>query len=205
LLYIFFISSLKGEKISPVLVNDSYVSLLVHLKRPPSILHTYSSDQDDETYDTRMPGTPLIGRANAWLFQLAGHKFEDDYIKLFKILRRYNLAPRRFFEHHILNLIYPLQIASKCLGHVQVLSNDKWVEENREIVDRFLNDRWPQYPFETKYEMMKLLSKHIITIDDLIIDEQVDRILAQCSLNTLIACTSKSVIAHVVLVETDFS
>jgi hypothetical protein len=80
LLLIFCISSLKGEKISPVLINGSNVNLLVELKRPPVILHTYSHNLEDGKYDTRMPGTPLIGRANAWLFQLTGNKVADDYI-----------------------------------------------------------------------------------------------------------------------------
>jgi hypothetical protein len=189
---------LKGEKISPVLINGSNVNLLVELKRPPVILHTYSHNLEDGKYDIRMPGTPLIGRANAWLFQLTGNKVADDYIKLFQILRPYDLSPQRFFEYHILHLIYPLQAARESLRHVQVLSNDKWVKDNRERVDYFLKYRWPQYPFETKFEMMKLLSKHVITINDLIIDEQLDKILAQCSLHTFIACTGKSIIFNFV-------
>ncbi|CAF1163510.1 unnamed protein product [Rotaria sordida] len=184
---------LKGEKISPVLINDSIVGLLVEVKQPPLILHSYSNPLSSEVYDTHMPGTPLIGHANAWLFRLAGQKFADDYIKLFQFLRRFNLTPRRFFEHHILHMIKSLRNAREYLRHVQLLSNEQWIKENCEIVSRFLDYRWPQYPFETKYEIMKLLSKHIITIHDLIIDEQLDKILAQCSLNTFIACTDKIV------------
>jgi hypothetical protein len=161
------------------------------LKRAPIILHTYDNDRIDDPIETRLPGTPLIGRANAWLFQLSNNRIADDYKDLFRILRHYNLSLQRFFEHHIIRLIYPLKAARENLRHVQVLSNDRWVKENRDRVDHFLNDRWPQYPFETKFEMMKLLSKHIITINDLIIDEQLDRILAQCSLNTFIACSGK--------------
>ena len=33
--------------------------------------------------------------------------------------------------------------------------------------------------------------KLVITVHDLIIDEEVDKILARCSINTLIACTGK--------------
>ncbi|CAF4723521.1 unnamed protein product [Rotaria sp. Silwood1] len=185
--------ALKGEKISPVLINDSIVGLLIEVKQPPLILHSYSNPLSSEVYDTRMPGTPLIGHANAWLFRLAGQKLADDYIKLFQLLRRYNLTPRRFFEQHILRMIQSLRSAREYLRHVQLLSNEQWINENREIVSRFLDYRWPQYPFETKYEIMKLLSKHIITIHDLIIDEQLDKILAKCSLNTFIACTDKIV------------
>jgi hypothetical protein len=191
LLSIFCIFRLKGEKISPVLINDSQVGLLVELKRPPVILHT-SHNLVDATTETRLPGTPLIGRANAWLFHLTNNnKVANDYINLFQILRRYNLSPPRFFEHHILRSIYSFKAARENLRHVQVLSNDRWVKENRERVDHFLNYRWPKYPFETKFEMMKLLSKHIITINDLIIDEQLHEILARCSSNTFIACSSK--------------
>ncbi len=192
MIHIFRISSLKGEKISLVLINDFKVGLLIQLKRSPCILHTYSTDENGEKYDTRMPGTPLIGRANAWLFQLTGQKFGNDCIRLFQILRRYNLTPKQFFDCHILHSIKSLSAARAFLRHVQMLSNDEWVKRNREIVNHFLNIRWPQYPFETKFEIMKLLSKHIITIHDLIIDQQLDKILSLCSLNTFIACTGKS-------------
>ncbi len=182
------------------MINHSTVGLLVELKRPPVIFHTHSHDLDNAEYNTRLPGISPIGRANAWLFQLAGKKVEDDYTKLFQILRRYNLLSRQFFENHKLDLIYPLEAAKERLRHVQMLSNDEWVKENREIIDHFLNYRWPQYPFETKFEIMKLLSKHIITIHDLIIDEQLDKILARCSLNTFIACTGKSIIYNYVCI-----
>ncbi|UJR07128.1 hypothetical protein I4U23_011416 [Adineta vaga] len=184
-------SALKGEKISPILINDSSVSLLIELKRPPVIIHSYSNNQNDEKIDLRMPGTPLIGHANAWVFQLNSQKFTDDYSRLFHILRLHNLSSRRFIERNIWYLIYPIRTAREYLRHVQILSNNEWIKDNREIVNRFLNNRWPQYPFETKFELMKLLSKHIITIHDLIIDENLDKILAQCSLNTFIACVNK--------------
>jgi hypothetical protein len=161
------------------------------LKRAPIILHTSSNNLVDATTETRLPGTPLIGRANAWLFQLTTNRIADDYRNLFQILHRYNLSSQRFFKQYILRLIYPLDAARENLRHVEVLSNDQWVQENRDRVDHFLNNRWPLYPFETKFELMKLLSKHIITINDLIIDEQLDRILAQCSVNTFIACSGK--------------
>lgn len=141
-----------------------------------------------------MPGTPLIGRANAWLFQLVGNKVTDNYVKLFRILRRYNLSPERFVEHHILHLIHPIRVARESLRHVQIISNEQWVNENREKVNYFFNHRWPRYLFETKFEIMKLLSKHIITINDLIIDEELDAVLAQCSVHTIIACASKTII-----------
>jgi hypothetical protein len=79
---------LEGEKISPVVINDSHVGLLIELKQPPFILHTYSHNLVDAEYETSMPGTPLIGRTNAWLFQLAGKTIANDYINLFRILCR---------------------------------------------------------------------------------------------------------------------
>lgn len=167
------------------------MALLVQLKRPPVILHSYSNDLVDADQKTRLPGTPLIGRANAWLFQLTGQRATNDYRQLFQSLRLYNLTPKRFSEHYILSLVYPLQKARECLHHVRILSNDKWVADNQQMVDQFLKHRWSNYPFETKFEIMKLISKHIITVNDLVMDEQLDQILAQCSLGTLIACTDK--------------
>ena len=171
------------------MINDLNIGLLIQLKRPPIILHTFSHDLIDADSQTRMPGTPLIGRANAWLFQLNGRNITDDYMKLFRSLRCYNLTPKRFSEYHILRLVHPLQVARESLRHVRILSNDEWVRNNRQMVDQFFIHRWPRYPFETKFEIMKLLSKHIMTIHDLIMDDQIDQMLAQCSLDTLIACT----------------
>ena len=194
LTFIDAISSLKGEKISPVLINNSNVALLIQLKRPPVILHSYSNDLVDGDQKTRLPGTPLIGRANAWLFQLTGQQVTNNYVQLFQSLRCYNLTPRRFSEYHILRLIHPLEKAKECLHHVRVLSNNKWITDNQQLVDHFLAHRWLRYPFERKFEMMKLLSKHIITVNDLIMDEQLDQMLSQCSLSALIACTGNTII-----------
>jgi hypothetical protein len=65
------------------------------------------------------------------------------------------------------------------------------VKQNQDKVDDFFNRRWPSYPFETKFEIMKLISKHIITVNDLIVDEQAESILKLCTINTLIALTGK--------------
>jgi hypothetical protein len=72
-----------------------------------------------------------------------------------------------------------------------LISNEDWVKENQDKVDDFFNRRWPSYPFETKFEIMKLISKHIITVNDLIVDEQAENILKLCTTNTLIALTGK--------------
>jgi hypothetical protein len=190
------IFSLRAEKISPVLINNSYVALLIQIKQPPAILQKVSDENEYSGHETRMPGTPLIGHANAWLVQLSGKTINKDYINLFQILCNYNLTSHRFLHQPILSLIYPLHAARAYLRQVHVLSNNGWMTENRQLVNHFLEYRWPRYPFEIKFEIMKLLSKHIITIHDLIIDEQLDRILAQCSLNTVIACTGKFIILN---------
>jgi hypothetical protein len=64
-------------------------------------------------------------------------------------------------------------------------------KKNQVKVNDFLVRRWPSYPFETKFEIMKLISKHTITVYDLIVDEQAEHILKMCTINTLIALTGK--------------
>jgi hypothetical protein len=189
--------SVKGSKINPVLAKwnatDKDVFLLIEVKRPPIILKTQSISHMlfDHNDDTRLPGTALIGHANAWLFRLSSKNGPGQYIKLFTMLRRYNLTPNRFSEHNITYLISTLEAARRNLESIQLLSNEEWVKQNQSKVDDFLQRRWPSYPFETKFEIMKLISKHIITVHDLIVDEKAESILGQCSINTLIACTGK--------------
>ncbi len=184
----FLYFSLKGDKISPVLVGNGSIFLLIELKRPPIILQTVSSRLKKGPIETRLPGTPAIGHANGWIFKL-NYTNPNVYTQLFKILRRYNLSPKQFSGRNIIDLIHPVSAAKKCLKSVNVLSNDVWVRQNQDIVDNFRYHRWPAYPFETKFEIMKLVSKHIITFHDLIVDEKAENILEQCSVNTLVACT----------------
>ena len=185
--------SLKAKKITPVLINQNEVYLLIELRRPPIILETQdiSFMGYDTTNETRLPGTPLIGHANAWLFKLSSHNPSDDYQKLFNILHRYNLSHRKFSGFNIIHLIRTIEAARKNLESVQLISNDEWVKQNQDKVDDFFKRRWPSYPFETKFEIMKLISKHIITVNDLIVDEQAEDILKLCTINTLIALTGK--------------
>ncbi|CAF4541298.1 unnamed protein product, partial [Rotaria sp. Silwood2] len=186
---------LKARKITPVLINENEVFLLVEFKRPPIILEVRNKSNSlvDNFDENRLPGYGLIGHANAWLFKLSSQNLRNDYIKLFEILRRYNLSPREFSEFNIIQLIGTIQAARKNLESVLLISNDEWIKENQVKVDNFLNHRWPSYPFETKFEIMKLLSKHIITINDLIVDEKAEHILKKCTINTLIALTDKIV------------
>ncbi|CAF2105210.1 unnamed protein product [Rotaria magnacalcarata] len=186
---------LKSRKISPVLINQDEVFLLLELKRPPIILqaHTTSNMFGDESDEKRLPGWGLVGYANAWLFKLLLSNQHDEYLKLFETLRRYNLSPRQFSEDNIMHLIERTENARKNLESIPLISNDEWVKENQTKVDDFFNRRWPSYPFETKFEIMKLISKRIITVNDLIVDEQAENLLKLCSINTLIALTDKIV------------
>jgi len=185
--------SLKAKKITPILINRNEVYLLIEVRRPPIILETHDISilGYDSTNETRLPGTPLIGHANAWLFKLSSHNLNDDYHKLFTCLHRYNLSHKKFSGFNIIHLIRTIEAARKNLESVQLISNDEWVKQNQDKVDDFLKRRWPSYPFETKFEIMKLISKHIITVHDLIVDEQAEDILKLCTINTLIAITGK--------------
>lgn len=145
----------------------------------------------DESDEKRLPGSRLIGYANAWLFKLLPNNQGNGYVKLFEILRRYNLSPRQFSEYNIMYLIGKTENARKNLESIPLISNDDWVKENQAKVDDFFNRRWPSYPFETKFEIMKLMSKRIITVNDLIVDEQAENLLKLCSIDTLIALTGK--------------
>ena len=167
------------------------VFLLVEIRKPPMIIETLhiSSPFGDDTTETRLPGTPLIGHANVWLFRLSSRTSPNDCSRLFDILSRQNLTSRRFSGENIVALIGTPAAAQRYLDSIQLLSNDLWVTQNQEQIDDFLNRRWPRYPFEAKFEIMKLISNHIITAHDLVVDETAELILSQCSVNTLIACT----------------
>ncbi|CAF4753912.1 unnamed protein product [Rotaria sp. Silwood1] len=186
---------LKARKITPVLINHNEVFLLIEIKRPPIILEIRNQNHPkcDGSNENRLPGYGLIGHANAWIFKLSSLNLRDDYVKLFKVLRRYNLSPRQFSEFNIMQLIKTVEAARKNLESVSLISNDEWIEQNQANVNNFLNCRWPSYPFETKFEIMKLISKHIITVNDLIVDEHAEHILKICTINTLIALTDKIV------------
>lgn len=186
--------SLKGRKITPVLIHKKQIYLLLEVKRPPIILETrgVSGIGGDASSEVRLPGTVLIGHANAWLFRLSATNPRSDYKALFATLHRYNLSPRQFTSENILHLMSSEQAVKKNFDAVQLVSNDDWVEQNQKQVDDFFTRRWPSYPFETKFEIMKLISKHIITVNDLIVDEQAEDILKLCTTNTLVALTGNS-------------
>ncbi len=175
------------------MINQTDVYLLVELKRSPIILETQSvsSMGYDGSSETRLPGTGVIGHANAWLFKLSTKNLHADYMKLFSTLQSYNLCQRQFSSDNIIYLVRTTEAARKKLESLQLISNDEWVKKNQVKVNDFLVRRWPSYPFETKFEIMKLISKHTITVYDLIVDEQAEHILKMCTINTLIALTGK--------------
>lgn len=185
--------SLKRKKVSPVLINHNDIFLLVEIKRPPIILETRetSGPHGEVTDENRLPGFGLIGHANVWLFKLSLINLLSEYTRLFRILRRHNLSPRQFSEDNIIYLIKTIEVARERLEPVQLISNDEWINKNQQMVKDFFQRRWPSYPFETKFEIMKLISKHIITAHDLIVDENAEKILKLCSINTLTAMTGR--------------
>ncbi len=174
--------------------EQSEVFLLLQVKRPPNISKTESIEQPSFQYDTqtRLPGNMLIGHANAWLIRLDSKNLNHTYRQLFEILHRHNLTEGRFSSNSIIPLIGTLDTAHKNLDSIQLLSNDDWVQQNKNKVEDFLNRRWSSYGFEQKFEIMKLIAKHIITVNDLVVDERAETILKECSTSTLIACTGTS-------------
>ncbi|CAF5089580.1 unnamed protein product, partial [Rotaria magnacalcarata] len=166
---------LTARKISPVLINQGEVFLLIELKRPPVILltHTISRMLGEESDEKRLPGWGPIGYANTWLFKVSINDQHDE----------------QFSQNDIINLTERMEDAQNNLESIPLIFNDDWVKENQAKVDDFFKLRWSPYPFETKFEIMKLISKRMITVYDLIIDQQAENILKLCSINTLIALT----------------
>lgn len=160
----------------------------MQVKQPPTILHRISYDQSDDIDEIRLPGTPPMGHANGWLFQL-NYTNVEPYVKLFQTLRHYNLTLRQFSQHNIIDLLRVRKTTDNRVNYLHVLSNETWIRQNHEKVDKFRSQRWPSYPFETKFEFKKLIAKHVMTYHDLIVDDQIETILKQCSINTLTLCT----------------
>ena len=88
--------NLRAEKISPIRISRRCFSLLIQIKQPPVILQKVSEQSANSGHEKRLPGTPLIGHANAWLVYLSGQNVNKDYIRLFQILNYYNLTPKIF-------------------------------------------------------------------------------------------------------------
>lgn len=171
----------------------SQVYLLFEVAQPPMISQrTYISPfVDHREYTKRLPGNLMIAHANVWLFQLNPDDDYSNYKELFVLLNRHNLTPRAYRSEIIPDLVRVSDGAQSHLDSIKLLSNSQWIERNRSQVDEFRTRRWSTYSFDTKFEIMKLISKHIITVHDLVVDEHADGILRQCSIDTLNACTGK--------------
>ncbi|CAF1184734.1 unnamed protein product [Rotaria sordida] len=184
---------LKRRKITLVLINENEVFLLMEIKQPPILLETKDtgSSISESHEEKRLPGFGLIGHANVWLFKLASNDGDNNIRKLIQLLSDNNLLSGNLSESDIICSIQNIESAKKNLEPITLISNDKWIRENQAKVDSFFNHRWPLYPFETKFETMKLISKHIVTVHDLIVDERAEHILQLCSINTLVALTDK--------------
>jgi hypothetical protein len=200
---IFHFCSLKGNKITPVLTHglpssnlylsdesiDPSIYFLCEIRRPPCISYVIPSNDDTPDSEIRLPGPTLIGRANAWVFQIPPKL--KIYEQLADLLHRYHLCEGQFQASNIVHLLQSSNRNSERLIHVDILSMNEWNEKHREAIFRFCSHRWPLFPFETKFEIMKLISKHIITINDLILDERLEFVLSKMTQNTLIACIGK--------------
>ena len=146
-----------------------------------------------DKFDTevRIPGPTLIGRASAWILRL-----QPDWINyetFGKILHKYHLCEKKFQADNIIDLLRTSNENAHIFSHIDVLSLKEWNAEHQDSINLFCSQRWPLFPFETKFEIMKLISKHIITVHDLILDSRLEFVLSQMTLNTLIACTGKSI------------
>lgn len=159
----------------------------MQMKRPPLIIlrKQVETPHYDDEINTRLPGNQTMGHAYVWLFRLA----TSNYTELFNILNKHNLTARRFTSDLMKQLLSSLNDACENLLCIALFSSNTWIQNNQEKVNEFLEIRWPSYPFETKFEIMKLISKHIITVQELVLDENMGNILRQCSMSTLIACT----------------
>ncbi|CAF0888246.1 unnamed protein product [Didymodactylos carnosus] len=183
--------ALKHDRISPVFmcnihqlnekykrIVDPYVFLLLEIRRPPIIIHVKHFPLTLRRDETRLPGSLLIGQSNAWLFQIKGSNMQglvyndliNHYSNMFRYLSRHNLCPSKFTQNNIKYLVSS-QEASERLKKVILLSNENWINDHKILFNNFINIRWPKFSFEIKFELMKLISKHLITAHDLVVDE----------------------------------
>lgn len=160
--------------------------ILCEIRRPPCIscVRTRISNSNRIEDEIRLSGSSLIGRANAWLIRIGPEpKIHADFASL---LVQHRLCAKGWKVSSAID-----QYAERLTVHIDLLLMKEWREKYRVIIDRFLFKRWPSFPFETKFEIMKLISKYIITIYDLIVDERLEFILGKMSAKTLVACVGK--------------
>ncbi|UJR11158.1 hypothetical protein I4U23_015339 [Adineta vaga] len=194
---------LKRSKIMPVVTHglslsyqnptidsiDPSIFFLCEIRRAPYISYVKQTVDGTDNLEIRLPGLILVGRANAWLFRI---KSEASIYKEFvDLLHKYRLCEKHIQGSNIIHLLKSANDDSQRLTHIDTLSMNEWNQKHREAIIEFKLNRWPSFPFETKFELMKLISKHIITINDLILDERLESILSKMSQNTLIVCVDK--------------
>ncbi|CAF3858814.1 unnamed protein product, partial [Rotaria magnacalcarata] len=194
---------LKGNKFVPVLIHglsssnlissnnsiDSSVYILCEIRRAPCISFVQRARGDGSHDEIRLPGSTLIGRANAWLLRIGSDP--KIYHTFANLLDRYHLSAKSCLASNMVPLLTSVLQHSQQFIHINLLLMKEWHEKNRLAIERFSYQRWPYFPFQTKFEIMKLISKHIITINDLILDERLESILCKMSSDTLAACVDK--------------
>jgi hypothetical protein len=174
----FEFSSLRRNKFSPVFIHglaplnsiecnqliDPSIHFLCEIRRPPFMSYLEGLGDDKSETEVRIPGPTLIGRANAWIVRLQPDL--ESYETFSSILVKYRLCEKKFQADNLVDLLRTSNENSHIFSHIDVLLLKEWIKENQNIMDRFGSQRWPLFPFETKFEIMKLISKHIITIND---------------------------------------
>jgi hypothetical protein len=194
---------LKGNKFRPVLTHellssntiapiDPTASILCEIHRPPwiSCIRTRKTQSGYTEDEIRLPGSPLIGQANVWLLKIGSEpKIYED---LASLITQYHLCSKDWQMSNTVPLLTSIHQHAQQTIHIDLLIMKEWREKNLSAIERFVSQQWPFFPFETKFEIMKLISKHIITINDLILDERLQFILGKMSFNTLAACIGKS-------------
>ncbi|CAM4955855.1 unnamed protein product [Rotaria socialis] len=194
---------LKGNKFVPVLIHglsssnlissnnsiDSSVYILCEIRRAPFISYVQRARADSSHNEIRLPGSTLLGRANAWLLRIGSDP--KIYQTFANLLDRHRLSAKHCQASNMVPLLTSVLQHSQQFIHINLLLMKEWQEKNRLAIARFSSQRWPYFPFQTKFEIMKLISKHIITVNDLILDERLEFILRKMSSNTLAACVDK--------------
>ena len=190
--------SLKRHKISIAIINQPFdhaeeqnqIYVLMEVRRPPIILEITETEVLDQSNKTkiRYPGTPIIGNADAWLFQLDQNNSEDNYRQLFAMLHRLNLSD---MSHGNFNLQRLQQGQRNDAINILLVPHDAWIERNQDRVLHFLKNQWQSYSFETKFELMKLIARRLMTVHDLVTDQRLEIILRQISIKLFMACIGK--------------
>lgn len=197
---VFHTYSLGPRKISPVIIKRAYrnrkeksIFVLMQVTRCPILLRGEYRDAYGflDSHEMRFPGNSLMGHADVWIFQLKDNH-SSIFKNLFDLLHSHNLTKRDFYGASIENYIQGSRDTKITdLDIVDLILNDEWIERKRSQLKHFCEDRWRFYPFETKFQIMKLINRRLITVYDLVFDDLAENILKKCSANLLVACIGK--------------